>query len=250
MLPRVPDTARVPTTAVCNPHGVCLLRPIRTERAALSATPFASLGKLLSRHRAITRVTVAALCFTVIAAFSQQPAAQAGPVATPVTPESLLPQSVGIAVDTQAPITISFETPMNPASVESAFELLPAQPVRLAWNEAHTALTVAPHGRWRTDERYLVVVGSESATSLGSKLRTAQRFAFTTADGTGRHRLPGPPRWGRPGRGEGGGGRQGSLGPEHGHGCGYRRACPGRRGSTARSARVRRANLRPTHPTR
>ena len=69
---------------------------------------------------------------------------------------------------------------MNPASVESAFELLPAQPVRLAWNDAHTALTVAPHGRWRTDERYLVVVGSESATSLGSKLRTAQRFAFTT----------------------------------------------------------------------
>ena len=123
---------------------------------------------------------MAALCFTIIAAFSQQPAAQAGPVATALTPESLLPQSVGIAVDTQAPITISFETPMNPASVESAFELLPAQPVRLAWNEAHTALTVAPHGRWRTDERYLVVVGSESATSLGSKLRTAQRFAFTT----------------------------------------------------------------------
>ena len=123
---------------------------------------------------------MAALCFTVIAAFSQQPAAQAGPVATPVTPESLLPQSVGIAVDTQAPITIAFETPMNPASVESAFELLPAQPVRLEWNDAHTALTVAPHGRWRTDERYLVVLGSESSTSLGSELRTAQRFAFTT----------------------------------------------------------------------
>ena len=146
----------------------------------MAATPFASLGKLLSSHRAITRVTVAALCFTVIAAFSQQPAAQAGPVATPVTPESLLPQSVGIAVDTQAPITISFETPMNPASVESAFELLPAQPVHLSWNDAHTTLTVAPRERWRTDERYLVVVGSESATSLGAGLRTAQRFAFTT----------------------------------------------------------------------
>ena len=58
---RVPDAARVPTTAVCSPHGVCLLRPIRTERAALSATPFASLGNLLSSHRAITRVSLAAL---------------------------------------------------------------------------------------------------------------------------------------------------------------------------------------------
>jgi len=146
----------------------------------LSATPFASLGKLLSRHRAITRVSLAAISFTVIAAFSQQPAVQAGPQATPVTPESLLPQSVGIALDTQAPITISFESPMDPASVESAFELLPAQPVRLSWNDAHTVLTVAPGGQWRTDERYLVVVGSESATSLGANLRSAQRFAFTT----------------------------------------------------------------------
>jgi uncharacterized protein YkwD len=146
----------------------------------LSATPFASLGKLLSRHRAITRVSLAAISFTVIAAFSQQPTAQAGPQATPVTPESLLPQSVGIAVDTQAPITISFEAPMDPASVESAFELLPAQPIELSWNDAHTVLTVAPDGQWRTDERYLVVVGSESSTSLGSQLRAAQSFAFTT----------------------------------------------------------------------
>src|SRR5688572_28823357 len=117
MLPRDLDAARVPTRAVRNPHGVCLLRPIRTERAALAATPFASLGKLLSSHRAITRVSLAALSFTVIAAFSQQPAAQAGPAATPLTPEALLPQSVGIAVDTKAPITISFATPMDTTSV-------------------------------------------------------------------------------------------------------------------------------------
>jgi hypothetical protein len=113
----------------------------------LAATPFASLGNVLSRHRAITRVSLAAISFTVIAAFSQQPTAQAGPQATPVTPESLLPQSVGIALDTRAPITISFETPMDPASVESAFELLPAQPYELSWNDAHTVLTVAPGGQ-------------------------------------------------------------------------------------------------------
>jgi uncharacterized protein YkwD len=167
--------------AVWKPYGVCLLRPIRTERAALPATPFASLGKLLSSHRAITRVSLAALSFTVIAAFSQQPAAQAGPEATPVTPESLLPQSVGIAVDTQAPITISFQTPMDTASVESAFQLMPAQPVRLTWNEAGTALTVAPGRQWRSDERYLVVVGPESTTAAGASLRTPQRFSFTTS---------------------------------------------------------------------
>jgi uncharacterized protein YkwD len=169
----------VPTRAVWNPYGVCLLHPIRTERAAHAATPFASLGKLLSSHRAIIRVSLAALSFTVLAAFSQ-PAAQAGPRATPVTPESLLPQSVGNALDTSAAITISFESAMDPGSVESAFQLLPAQPVQFVWNEAHTALTVAPERQWRTDERYLVVVGADAATSRGVSLRSAQRFSFTT----------------------------------------------------------------------
>ena len=170
----------MPARAVRNPHGVCVLRPIRTERAAFAATPFASLGNLLSSHRAITRVSLAALSFTVIAAFSQQPTAQAGPEPTPVTPESLLPHNVGIAVDTKTPITIAFESPMNAASVEAAFQLLPAQPVRLSWNEAATELTVVPGRQWRTDERYLVVVGTGSATSDGAALRMAQRFAFTT----------------------------------------------------------------------
>lgn len=180
MLPRVPDAAGVPTTAVRNPHGAYVLRPIRTERAAHAATPFASLGKLLSSHRAITRASLAALSFTILAAFSQQPAVQAGPQATPVLPESLLPSSVGVAVDTSAPISIPFESAMDTASVESAFQLLPAQPVQLAWNEAKTVLTVAPERHWRTDERYLVVVGTDSATADGTSLRTAQRYSFTT----------------------------------------------------------------------
>ncbi len=146
----------------------------------MPATPFASLSTLLSRHRAITRVSLATLSFTIIAAFSQQPAAQAGPEATPLTPESLLPKSVGIAVDTKAPITIGFEAPMDTTSVQAAFQLIPAQPVDLSWNAARTALVVSPESQWRTDERYLVVVGSESAEVDGTSLRTAQRFAFTT----------------------------------------------------------------------
>jgi uncharacterized protein YkwD len=156
------------------------LHPIRTERAAHAATPFASLGKLLSSHRAITRVSLAALSFTILAAFSQQPAAQAGPEATPVPPESLLPLSVGVAVETRAPISIPFESAMDAASVESAFQLLPAQPVDLKWNEAKTVLTIAPERHWRTDERYLVVVGRDSATSDGTSLRSAERYSFTT----------------------------------------------------------------------
>ena len=56
------------------PYGVCLLHPIRTALAGRSATTFESLGTLLSRHRAVTRVSLAALSFTFIVALSQQAA--------------------------------------------------------------------------------------------------------------------------------------------------------------------------------
>src|SRR5688500_3727433 len=81
-------------------HGVCVLRPIRTALAGSSATTFESLGKLLSSHRAVTRVSLAALSFTIIVALGQQaaPVIQAGPEQAPLVPESLLPQSVGVAV--------------------------------------------------------------------------------------------------------------------------------------------------------
>ena len=74
MLPPPLEVAHVPSVKG-GPvsHGVCLLRPIRTVRAARSA-PFESLGTLLSSHRAVTRVAAAALSFTLIIAFSQQTA--------------------------------------------------------------------------------------------------------------------------------------------------------------------------------
>ena len=157
------------------------MRPIRTVRAARAATPFESLGNLLSSHRAITRVSLAALSFSVLAAFSQQPSAQAGPEAGPVIPESLLPQTVGIAIDTEASITIPFDSAMDGASVESTIQLLPEQLVEMAWNEDRTALTIQPQRLWRTDERYLVVVSAASESADGTTLRGARRYSFTTA---------------------------------------------------------------------
>jgi len=135
---------------------------------------------LLSRHRAITRVSLAALSFTLVIAFSQQEPIQAGPERAPLLPESLLPQNVGIAVATDDPVILNFDAAMDPASVESAIQLLPEQKVELSWNEDRTAITVAPERLWRTDERYLVVVAESSATAEGDTLRSARRFSFTT----------------------------------------------------------------------
>jgi uncharacterized protein YkwD len=154
------------------------LRSIRTV-ADLSAV-FESLGTLLSSHRAVTRVSLAALSFTLIVAFTQQsaPAIQAGPEPEPLVPESLLPQSVGSAIASDDSITIPFDDAVDPVAVEAAIQVLPAQKFRTAWNDDTTELTISPERLWRTDERYLVVVAAgdpEAGLAAGPR-----RYSFTT----------------------------------------------------------------------
>ncbi len=155
------------------------MRPIRTVKAVEAAAQFESLGKPLSRHRAITRVTVAAFSFTLLIALSAHPPAQAGPQQAPVPPEPLLPATVGVAVDPGASITIPFETSMTPASVEESLQVLPAQAVELTWNPSHTRLTITPERRWRGDERYLVVLAG-TPTNDGAAPADTSRYTFTT----------------------------------------------------------------------
>jgi uncharacterized protein YkwD len=157
------------------------LRPIRTE-ADRSATTFESLGKLLSSHRAVTRVSLAALSFTIVVALGQQaaPATQAGPEQAPLVPESLLPQSVGVAVPSSDVVIIPFESAMDPASVEASLQVLPTNKVELTWNADHSRLSIAPRNLWRTDERYLVVVAGSATTADGTAIESARRFVFST----------------------------------------------------------------------
>ncbi|MGH2401474.1 MAG: Ig-like domain-containing protein [Candidatus Limnocylindria bacterium] len=156
------------------------MRPNRTVRAA-AAAPFESLGTLLSRHRAITRVSLATLSFTLIIAFSQQtPVTQAGPESAPTIPQSLLPQNIGVGVSTDHSVTIAFDHAMNPGSVEAALQVLPAQPVELSWSEGLDELTVTPERHWRTDESYVVVVGESAVRADGQGLSSTGRFAFST----------------------------------------------------------------------
>ena len=128
------------------------MHPNRNGRAAFAA-PFDSLRRVLSSHRGITRVSLTAISFALIIAFSAEtPVIQAGPESAPVRPESLLPQNVGIGVPTDQSITIAFDAAMNPGTVESALQVLPDQPVALRWSENLDQITISPERRWRTDE--------------------------------------------------------------------------------------------------
>ncbi|MEO5986480.1 MAG: Ig-like domain-containing protein [Candidatus Limnocylindria bacterium] len=155
------------------------MRPIRT--VAAFAAPFESLGKLLSSHRAVARVSIAALSFTFIIAFSQQaPVTRAEPEPAPVAPTSLLPQNVGVGVATDAAITIDFDATMNPGSVEAALEVLPTEAVEMSWSPDLDQLKLTPEQRWRTDATYLVVVGGDALGTDGSSLERPHRYSFST----------------------------------------------------------------------
>lgn len=156
------------------------MRSIRT--AADPSALFESLGTLLSSHRAVTRVSLAALSFTLVVAFTQQaaPTIQAGPEPEPLVPESLLPESVGTAIASDASITIPFDAAVDTDAVDAAIQVLPAQKFRTSWNAAATELTVSPERLWRTDERYLVVIAAGVIEPAAGRADGPRRYAFTT----------------------------------------------------------------------
>ena len=157
------------------------MRPKRTVRAALAA-PFESLGTLLSSHRGTSRVVVAAVLFAfIIAVSAQSPVTiQAGPISIPVKRDTLLPQTLGVGLPTNQPVTVPFDVAMNPGAVEAALQVLPQQPVELTWNEELDQLTILPGRLWRTEETYVVIVGGSATRTDGRALATPRRFTFTT----------------------------------------------------------------------
>jgi uncharacterized protein YkwD len=148
---------------------------------------FESLGTLLSRHRAVTRVSAVALALTVVFTLAAQEATRAGPQTEPgsqvepTAPESILPLSIGTGVATGATLSIPFDQPMDRASVEAGLQLYPHQPFVLLWNAEGTLVWVSPQRQWRTDETYVFVVSGDATAADGTPVESAERFSFTTA---------------------------------------------------------------------
>ena len=154
------------------------MRSIQNLRAALRASS-PSLAAHLRRHRAITRLALAGLALAVALGVSLQDAA-AGIPRPDVRSASILPESVGIGILTTDPITVSFPQAMDAASVESAISLEPAIAFDTTWNDGQTSLTLTPHARWQTDQRYVVSVPGSVANAAGRPLFSARQVTFTT----------------------------------------------------------------------
>jgi uncharacterized protein YkwD len=155
-----------------------LLDSITEYRAAARAVP-RTLRPLLSRHRAITRVAVAFLSLAIAMAVSFE-GATAGPTQPPTRPTSILPQNVGVGLLTSDPVSVTFEEPMDPTSVDAALIVRPRTAIRTIWRAGGRTLLILPRGRWQTDARYVITVDANAQRADGSPLGTRQQVSFTT----------------------------------------------------------------------
>ena len=160
-------------------QGVCLLRWIRNQEA-VPGNIYGVLNQHLSRHRAITRVVVTAIALATVFAFSDQETLQAGPTPDQAPSRSILPANIGVGIPSNEAITLRFDAPMDRASVESTLVVVPNQEVALAWTADGSSLAVKAASRWRTDERYLVVVPGDALRGDGTALGEPVRHSFTT----------------------------------------------------------------------
>ncbi|MDQ2933824.1 MAG: Ig-like domain-containing protein [Chloroflexota bacterium] len=150
-----------------------------TVSASLAAF-FILLRELAQSHPAAARIVAATIVLTAVIAVSQQEPIRAGPGIGPAHPSSLLPEDLGVGVETDHPVAITFGSSMDRASVQGGLALIPDQPTSFAWSRDGRTLTISPMRRWRTDQRYLVVVPAQARTVAGRPLGRAERYSFTT----------------------------------------------------------------------
>lgn len=89
-----------------------------------------------------------------------------------------------------APVTVTFSTPMDRRSVEAALRVAPATEVRLAWNAANTSLTVRPTTSWATGIHHTVTIEAGALAATGRPLSGPVRAAFLTREATAARILP------------------------------------------------------------
>lgn len=106
--------------------------------------------------------------------------ATAGPTAEPSRPASILPESVGIGVPTDAAVRLELGVAMDRASAMESLSLSPNVGWRVTWADDSRSLTLEPANRWVTDGRYVVRIGADALRADGEPVGRTLKWSFTT----------------------------------------------------------------------
>ena len=111
-----------------------------------------------------------------------QPAVTVATPPTPIVPLTRAAFTTAFSTDlglTQ-PVTITFSTPMEPASVAAAVRVDPVTPVVLTWDASSSALTIAPQGHWSAGTFHTVTVEAGALARSGQPMARPARAVFLT----------------------------------------------------------------------
>jgi len=122
----------------------------------------------------------AVIAFGVISVVRPSTTTAAGSSEIVPLPQAAFQSTVKTGVAVDAPITITFSSPMSARSVASALAVEPATPIGLEWDETFTALTINPLGHWNPGAYHTITVQSGALAQTGRPLTTAVRSSFLT----------------------------------------------------------------------
>jgi uncharacterized protein YkwD len=164
---------------------------LRKLAAAILAVPIIVVLyiPLIARRSAASRT---ALVLGVLAFGTVGVIGLSGPSGTTATPPSNPVPVTTAAVRTDlrvgqapnAPISISFSTPMNSDSVAAALRIEPSAAVETSWDTARTLLTLTPRTGWRPGTFYTVTVQPGALAESGRPLSRPVLAAFLVRDAT------------------------------------------------------------------
>jgi uncharacterized protein YkwD len=165
---------------------------LRKPGAALLAAPVAVgelverlLGPLVPRSRVVRVGSVAGIAVAValLVAVASPSAGSAVPATVPAQVSADLFVPIGTAHDPASPFTVTFDRPMDRASVEAALSLQPSSVYTLEWDTSGTRATIRPARYWRLDTLYQVIVGTGARSTEGGNLAAPLRSVVLTGTG-------------------------------------------------------------------
>jgi uncharacterized protein YkwD len=162
---------------------------LRKLGTALLAVPvlaivYAALGiRSAGRFRAAGFVGVAALIAVVLMVGGRAAPSAAAPQSLARTVSAELLDTILTGHGLTAPITLSFDAPMDAASVAAALRIQPEAAISFSWDGGARTLTIAPVTAWSADTLYAITVGAEAHAADGSPLTSAVHAVMLTAKG-------------------------------------------------------------------
>ncbi len=164
------------------------MRKLGATLAALPVLALVYLALLGRRGLARLGAGVAAAAVIAVVALASLPPAPSAAIPAAATPQPVGARVLG-AVATghglRQPISIAFDSPMDPASVAAALRLQPETAVTFGWDSAGRVLTITPLRSWEPHTLYAVTVAQSARATAGGSLSQALR-SVTLTDSAGR----------------------------------------------------------------